>query len=84
MMQLVEREYFNSKNQSLGNGQKIETEMANEIGTKVFCAHAPGAGWDKRFTEKHIQLVASKLHKWYMDGCTDMSDCVMAFGDLRE
>jgi hypothetical protein len=82
MIQWVECEEYHSEKQSLGNGQKIETEMANDIGTNVFRVHAPertqrrakrtGDGWyeelDRWFEKEHIQLVASRLCEWYEDG----------------
>jgi hypothetical protein len=82
MIQLVEREdRYRSKKQCLGNGQKIEAEMANAIGTKIFRVHAPEGIVYVRFSERHRHVVASKLREWNEDGCTDMSDCIMAFSD---
>jgi hypothetical protein len=91
MIQLVEREEYHSEKQSLANGQKIEAEMANDTGTKVFRVHAPERterranrtfdGWF--VTEEHIQLVASKLREWYENGCTNMSECAMVFSSNK-
>jgi hypothetical protein len=85
MIQLIERELPFSE-PSLGKGQKIEAEMAYDVGTKTFRVYPPrdlfaGDGEDIPLEEAHIRVVASKLREWYDSGCIDMSDSVIAFNE---
>ena len=83
MLQLVEREdsLNRSSHQKLGNGQKIEEDMANRIGTKIFKVYRPlkqepgdkSDGSEEPFNLGDIDKVVTEIKQWYGDGCTDSS-----------
>jgi hypothetical protein len=82
MIELVEVVGFGAP-QCLGKGQEIEAEMAKDVGTKVFLVYAPTAkiyrdrGFDRRFEDKHIEIVASRLQEWYEGDCNDRADRII-------
>jgi hypothetical protein len=63
----------------LGDGQKIETVMAKEVGTKVFRIYRPRA-LDREnrrqlfqpFRDKHIDILVKHVEGWYQSSCSDM------------
>ena len=68
----------------LGNGQKIETEMAGAVGTKVFRVYRPRVlsfdslgGSIKQFrcdfSKDDIDILNSKIEEWRRGGCLDLS-----------
>ena len=63
----------------LGDGQQIETEMAEQVGTKIFRIYRPrtitGTGVQllHNFRQDHINSLASILQDWYDGKCTDMT-----------
>merc|ERR1712008_362575 len=59
----------------LGNGQKIETEMAQEVGIKIFRSSAADSDfvdWGGRM----MKFVAKRIQAWYDSGCknTDLEN----------
>jgi len=49
----------------LGAGQKIETEMAEQIGLKIFRTTTK----DAKFNTSTFWLVSEAVRKWYESGC---------------
>jgi len=80
-------------NQCLGDGQKIEKEMAADLQVKVFRVHAPITSSrssrgnflvEVDFTKEDIDEVISAIKNWYEGGCTDMSECNITYtGNFR-
>ena len=70
----------------LGNGQKIELDMAKTIGLKVFHVYDPER-WDGReggFEDRHVDLVVARIKDWYDNGCKDMSEITVIKQKDRE
>ena len=66
MIQVVD--YDNTtKKHVLGDGQKIETIMANEVGIQVFrvCQPVDGVGLASDFTSHHMEELVSRIKEWY-------------------
>lgn len=53
----------------LGNGQKIETEIAKEVGIKVFRTYTFDRNWG--FEQCDLKNLSKTIKDWYMTGCTD-------------
>jgi hypothetical protein len=53
--------------------------MAKDVGTKVFRVYAPTSksSFDIPFDKYTIGVVVKKLHLWYEDKCSDLSECVI-------
>jgi len=51
----------------LGNGQKIELEMAEEVGVKVFRTYTNIGGWADEF----MKPVSDAVQDWYNSGCAN-------------
>ena len=81
MLQIIERRAWGSKEpQSLGNGQRIEREMANEVGVKIFQIYRPitSSGFEFSFDVDDIQdIVVPAIREWYEGGCDDRSECII-------
>jgi len=59
----------------LGDGQKIETDIAKDVGVKVFEIYQGktiNKRWAKDFDEKHINVLAEQVTNWYDTGCDDV------------
>merc|ERR1712008_181941 len=54
--------------EGLGNGQKIETEMAKEVSIKIFRAYAH----DSDVYDYRMEVVAKRVRAWYKSGCKNM------------
>jgi len=62
----------------LGDGQKIEIELADQVGVKVFRVMQPV--WIRRkrrnpereVDERHVESIVECLKNWYDTGCKDM------------
>jgi len=52
----------------LGNGQKIETEMAEQVGLKIFRTTTT----QKVVSGTDILLLEEEIQKWYASGCKNM------------
>ena len=71
--------------QTLGQGQRIEEDMAQMVGTKIFKVHAPILFRNEKheqeteFNDEDIQKVVYEIRKWYGESCKDMSECTMRF-----
>ena len=88
MIQLIERGSSNDVNsdsssetnivQTLGNGQRIERHMANELGVKIFRIHRPfekgGEFCERNFTENDIKVITLFVCEWYSNGCSNTSE----------
>ncbi len=82
MVQVAE---WNLKSQKhvLGDGQQIETELAEQVGLKVFRVYQQLSGYSfsshryKEDSEESISKLINELVKcaesWYENGCSDMS-----------
>jgi len=55
------------EDQGLGDGQKIETAMAKEVGLKVFRTYSPGHSWKWSCIEK----ISKAIEEWYASGCVN-------------
>lgn len=55
---------------TLGEGQKIETEMANDTGTKVFRFYEPLYAYSNQ-----LDKLVSEIKSWYENECSDMAEC---------
>ena len=68
-------------NYSLGDGQRIERIMAQEVGTKVFRVYRPrrldefGGQHLIDFTSDHIEALVADIRLWYLDDCVNMEEC---------
>ena len=50
----------------LGDGQRIELDMGNAIGLKVFQVYRPLAeDLEREFTDVHIDVVTAEIARWY-------------------
>lgn len=61
----------------LGDGQKAESDMAKEVGIKVFNIYQGrtlNKRWAKDFEEKHIDALVDSVESWYEDGGVDMNE----------
>lgn len=58
MIQVQEKE-------GLGDGQRIETKMAQDAGVKIFRTIATS----EDVTEQHLMVLESKIKEWYLKGC---------------
>jgi len=83
MIQLIEvglpyTRYTRGHPQTPGDGQKIETDMAQQVSTKVFPVYAPikyrgdtNREREEDFTEADIEVLVTAIRKWYEGGCQD-------------
>jgi len=53
----------------LGDGQKIETEMAREVGLKVFRTYTDAISFSNC---KFLDQISTAVKEWYESGCTNM------------
>jgi len=58
--------------EGLGDGQKIETLMAEEVGLKIFCTFTGYENQDKHPGGKALEKLAQAIEEWYKTGCSDM------------
>eukprot|EP00548_Thalassiothrix_antarctica_P002541 CAMPEP_0194154432 /NCGR_PEP_ID=MMETSP0152-20130528/60617_1 /TAXON_ID=1049557 /ORGANISM="Thalassiothrix antarctica, Strain L6-D1" /LENGTH=482 /DNA_ID=CAMNT_0038860537 /DNA_START=16 /DNA_END=1461 /DNA_ORIENTATION=+ len=80
MVQVVE--YYKKEDKHiLGDGQSIETEIAELVNCKVFRAYQP---YDDTFDEYNIKEIVSKIKEWNEDGCQDMANCDIKCTSKRE
>ena len=55
----------------LGNGQEIEVEMAQEVGTKIFRVYEPflrvgeHVRWKRPFLPNDVDALVTKVKEWY-------------------
>ena len=83
MLQIVDLcEKDGKKEYQLGDGQKIETVMANQVGTKIFRIFRPRAtnvhNNRQLFTEfrsDHINMLQVYVQDWYGRSSVDMDEC---------
>jgi hypothetical protein len=69
-----------------GQGQRIESVMAAQVGIKVFKVLEPGfsmKGADRfnsrsRFRQEDIAELAHQIRRWYQQNCEDITECVVA------
>ena len=78
MLQFVEK--ANGETQKLGDGQKIERHMAQDLGVKNFLVYRAvderdGSECSVTFEQVHTVLAAIK--RWYIGGCQDMSEHII-------
>ena len=66
----------------LGDGQKIETVMAHQVGAKIFRIYRPRAYSQSQnrymfphFRSDHINILSMYVQDWYARGGIDMEDC---------
>jgi hypothetical protein len=93
MIQLVEAatklRYTYGCSQSLGAGQTIEREMAQNLRTKIFRVHAPikhpgrKYEYEKTIIREEIEVVISCIQEWYDGDCIDMSECTIRFDNMH-
>lgn len=57
---------------ALGGGQGIETEMAADVGIKVFRFFEPVDSFPPYV--EHVRRFVSAIQDWYQDGCQDMDE----------
>lgn len=60
MIQVEERK-------GLGDGQRIETEMAKQVGLKVFRTYTNS----DRFSKKDFTPISIAVKEWYRSGCSN-------------
>ena len=76
MLQLIEKGEDDNQPPTLGNGQRIEQDMARELNLKVFHVYRPmpekGYGW--KFEMHHMDEVVANIERWYDDGCQEMAE----------
>ena len=64
----------------LGDGQQIETEMAKDVGCKIFRIYRPriitatNAQILQDFRPEHIESLVYIIQEWYNSNCSDMND----------
>lgn len=64
----------------LGKGQRIETEMARNTGTKVFRVYQPAwNGNSRRFFENDIDELVRQIKEWYNSSKKRQSRCDIRF-----
>ena len=64
-----------SREHILGNGQKIETEMAKDVGIKVFRFHEPFRfSKPLELSSSHVDKLVQQIKKWHKEGQTNMSE----------
>ena len=60
----------------LGKGQQIETEMARDVGTKVFRVHQPAWNENTRsFMQSDIEQLIATVKEWYENDFERKSKC---------
>ena len=79
MIQVVELAGFSQGKyrHKLGKGQQIETEMAKQVGTKIFRVYEPPTLFR---TMKDIQILIDAIEKWYNnndENCAIMDDLIL-------
>ena len=81
MLQLVEtgEEFGMVDNAKLGNGQRIESDMAQQLQMKVFHVYRPKDedGYEDSFVNHHIDEVVAAIRRWYDNSCIDMSERIV-------
>ena len=94
MLQIVDLEgkpklFENSPSKySLGDGQKIESVMAHQVGTKVFRVFRPRTLTKKNaqllqdFRIDHIDSLAHIVQEWYKSDCADMNVHEVSFEEI--
>ena len=79
MIQLVDYSETKQSHQ-LGQGQEIETVMANQVGTKIFRIYQPTDDqygsflFPRSFVLDDIDLLISSVRTWYEGSCEDTSE----------
>lgn len=78
MLQVQEYDHSPSvRGHVLGEGQRIETDMAKDVGVKIFQIYqgkTHNKRWAKDFEEKHIDILAEQVKSWYDADCVDMKE----------
>ena len=59
-----------------GKGQRIETEMAKEVGTKIFRSYEP-TKIGTLAVQKEVDRLVLRIQQWFEAGCADMSECIV-------
>lgn len=60
---------------TLGEGQTIEIEMAQDIGIKIFRFFEPTGAWSSDSFAKEVDQFVTRIQQWYQEGCSDMTVC---------
>ena len=68
----------------LGDGQKIESLMAVDLGLKIFKVRQGRCGNSPRgFDDEDANLVAKAVLHWYASGCADTSIEIVQLRSVR-
>ena len=74
MLQLVETEEpYSDGPPVLGNGQRIEQHMSQQLQLKTFHVYRPMFGYEQPFEKSHIEQVVTAIKYWYDGECQEIS-----------
>ena len=84
MIQLVDCD-MRGNDHVLGKGQQIETEMARDVGTKVFRVYQPAWNGNARsFRQNDIGEIVNKIKEWYEGDCKRKLRCDIRISYFRK
>ena len=82
LLQVIE--WSNDKQEHfLGEGQKIEAAMANDVGIKTFRIFQQKNIYGEKilFDSIHVDTLAESVRIWYLNTCLDVKKCDIFFPD---